>query len=77
MNDAPILRNTPSFPRYFTSIISTRVILNIRQYASVTNSSAETGAADMGDGTARPVSGLQFARGGRTISAVDTELQLY
>lgn len=59
------------------SIISCRVILNIRQYG-VGHQSSDTdipGAADTGE-VARPTSGLRFEHTGRS-SGLDTELGLY
>ena len=74
---ADFMHTLPRLPRYFASIISSRVILNIRQYANVQKTSVETGLTEVGGEMTQPVSALRFASGGQTISAVDTDLRLY
>lgn len=65
--------------RYIASIISSRIILNIRQYADVHRTYLEAGSTSTGGGeTSQPASGLHFAsESNQTISAVDTELRIY
>lgn len=63
--------------RYFSSIISSRIILNIRQFANGQRTSADTGLTAVGRETTLPVSRLHFANDSQTISVVDAELRLY
>jgi len=61
-----------SLPRYISSIISSRIILNIRQYAGVTHrTTAETGLTGVGGETTQAVSGLRFANISGQVSVVD------
>jgi len=71
----PIRGLSPAMLRYFSSIISSRIILNIRQSANLQRGFGGTGA--MGAESSGPVSGLRFANTNDEISAVDTQLRLY
>lgn len=70
----PIRSIPPAIPRYFGSIIASRIILNIREYANSDPTMGGTGSAQVGK-TTQPVSRLRFAGGGQS-SGVDTELRL-